>query len=41
MPSAARTHRFPLVQLEDGTYTTDLDGVLDSFGIAARMQFGK
>ena len=25
---------FPLVQLEDGTYTTDLDGVLDSFGIA-------
>ena len=32
---------FPLVQLEDGTYTTDLDGVLDSFGIAARMQFGK
>ena len=30
-----------LVQLEDGTYTTDLDGVLDSFGIAARMQFGK
>ena len=32
---------FPLVQLEDGTYTTDLDGVLDSFGIGARMQFGK
>ena len=23
---------FPLVQLEDGTHTTDLDGVLDSFG---------
>lgn len=28
---------FPLVQLEDGTYTRDLQGVLDSLGIQATL----
>jgi len=32
---------FPLVQLEDGTYTRDVNGVLDSLGIQDKMQFGK
>ena len=32
---------FPLVQMEDGSYTTDTDEVLESLGIAARMKFTK
>lgn len=28
---------FPLVQMEDGTYTRDLQGVLDSLGIQATL----
>lgn len=28
---------FPLVQLEDGTYTRDLQGVLDSLGIQEQI----
>lgn len=32
---------FPLIQLEDGTYTRDLNGVLASFGIEIKMEFGK
>ena len=30
---------FPLVQLEDGTYTRDLNGLLESLGIQDRMEF--
>lgn len=32
---------FPLVQLEDGTYTRDVNGVLDALGIQTKMHFGK
>lgn len=32
---------FPLVQLEDGTYTRDVNGVLTSLGIQTKMKFGK
>lgn len=28
---------FPLIQLEDGTYTRDVNGVIASFGIEAKM----
>ena len=30
---------FPLVQLEDGTYTRDVNKVLADLGIATRMEF--
>lgn len=30
---------FPLIQLEDGTYTRDANKVLADLGIAARMEF--
>ena len=30
---------FPLIQLEDGTYTTDVNQVLASLGIKTRMEF--
>lgn len=29
---------FPMIQLEDGTYTLDADGVLESLGIQERMK---
>lgn len=32
---------FPLVKLEDGTYTRDLNGVLESLGIQTRIEFKK
>lgn len=32
---------FPLVKLEDGTYTRDLNGLLESLGIPERMTFKK
>lgn len=30
---------FPLIQLEDGTYTRDVNGVLEQIGIPVRMEF--
>lgn len=30
---------FPLVKLEDGTYTRDVNGVLESLGIETKMEF--
>ncbi len=30
---------FPLVKLEDGTYTRDLNGVLADLGIQARIEY--
>ena len=30
---------FPLIQLEDGSFTRDANGVLDSLGIIERMKF--
>ncbi len=32
---------FPLVQLEDGTYTRDVNSVLDQLGIKTRMKFSR
>ena len=32
---------FPLLRLEDGTWTRDLNGVLESLGIPERMEFGR
>ena len=32
---------FPLVQLEDGTYTRDVNAVLESLGISERMEFNR
>lgn len=32
---------FPLIQLEDGTYTRDMNGVLQSLGIQTKMEFTK
>ena len=32
---------FPLIQLEDGTYTRDVNKVLADLGINARMEFNK
>ncbi|MBR0153634.1 MAG: hypothetical protein IJM26_07600 [Lachnospiraceae bacterium] len=30
---------FPLIQLEDGTYTRDVNGVLESLGIKTRIEY--
>ena len=32
---------FPLIRLEDGRYTRDVNGVLESLGIRERMECGK
>ena len=32
---------FPLLQMEDGSYTRDVNGVLEKLGITERMEFGK
>lgn len=32
---------FPLIRLEDGSYTRDVNGVLEKLGIPERMEFGK
>ena len=32
---------FPLIQLEDGSYTRDVNAVLESLGISERMEFTK
>ncbi len=30
---------FPLIQLEDGTYTRDVNGVLEDLGIKTRIEY--
>lgn len=32
---------FPLIQLEDGTYTRDANGVLEQLGIQEKLEFNK
>lgn len=32
---------FPLIQLEDGTYTRDVNEVLETLGIQTKMEFKK
>lgn len=32
---------FPLLQMEDGSYTRDVNGVLEKLGIPERMEFKK